>query len=300
VRGINKKMILLPILLMSMLATMIAVKPTLAQGTTLSLSPVMSTGNIGDTFTVDVMITDVVDLYGYEFKVIVNDPSVVAVTSIDVGNFMPTPPGYAVWKLDVGDGSYAWLAVTRPLASASGVTGSGRLATIHFDVIGTGGTYLVLTSTVLGDPFGNPIAHTVSMGYFSNVVPTTMLADIRKRRSTNRPGEYIFKFPAMGTTQTLMGEVENLGTVPINVRVRFEVFDEAGLPPPGGAIYYSATVVLGAGQAVVLTAGMPIDSSMASFRYYVTNYAEFDNVGDGLTGATGATTRSYSFLVAKE
>jgi len=297
VRGINKKMILVPILLISMFATMIAVRPTLANGTTLSLSPVMSTGNVGDTFDVDVLVANVVDLYGYEFKVIVKDPTVVAVTSIDVGSFMPTPPGYAVWKNDYGDGSYAWLAVTRPLSSGSGVTGSGTLAIIHFMVMGTGGTYLELTDTIMGDPFGNPIDHTATSGYFSNVAPTTMLADIRKRRSTNRPSDYSLKYPSAGTTETLMGEVENLGTVPVYVRVRFEVFDEAGLPPPGGAIYYSDAVILGVGQAVVLTAGMPIDSSMVGMRYYVTNYVEYDNVGNGLTGATGATTVSYNFVV---
>lgn len=292
-RGINKKTILLPILLMSMLATMIAVHPIFAEGTTVYLDPVLTTAYPGDSFTVDVMIADVVDLYGYEFKI--NVPAALMVTSIDVGDFLPT---YKVWVNQVGMGEFAWLAVTKPLGSASGETGSGKLATIHLDVIDVGAGYLECEFSVLGDPFGNAIAHEMLIGYFSSSAPT-MLADIRKRRSTNRPGEYIFKYPDMGTVQTLIGEVENLGTVPIYVRVRFEVFDEAGLPPPGGAIYYSAKVLLGAGQSMELTAGMPIDASMAGYRFYVTNYAEFDNVGNGLTGATGVVTRSYSFTVAK-
>jgi len=291
------KMALLPILLISMLATMIAVKPISAQGTTLSLSPVMNTGNVGETFTVNVMVTDVVDLYGYEFKVNV-DPNLLMVTGIDVGDFLPTPPGYKVWKMDVGDASYAWLAVTRPLSSASGVSGSGRLATIHFEVIGTGGTYLLVDVDIMGDPFGDPIEHSTTSGYFSNV-PTTMSADLRYRRSTNRPSDYSFKFPAAGTTETLMCEVENTGTVPIMVRARFEVIDEAGFPPTGGAVYYSATVLLAAGQAMVLTGTVPIDASMVGTRYYATNYVEFDNVGDGLMRGSGDKTASYSFVVVK-
>lgn len=303
-RGINMKMILLPILLMSMLATMIAVKPISAQSTTVNLNPTFILGkNPGDAFTVDIMVNDVTDLYGYELKIFA-DINVLTATGIDVGAFFAnTTTGYKTWKQEIGytedyTKSYAWLAVTKPLGSAAGESGSGILATVHFVVYDAGSTDLNLALCVLGDPFGNAIPHTWTSGYFTTMANPTFAADIVKRRSTNRPVDYSFKYPSAGSVEVVLGEVENLGDLPVLARVKFVIVDETGAPPPGGVERYSPNVWLLPGERAVVSAGVTIDSTMVGLRYYVTNYCQFDGNADGIPDdAQGASTTSYSFVV---
>jgi len=308
VRGINKKMMLLPIpiLMMSLFAGLAMVTPTFANPTTMYIDP--RPNGPGD-FTINVMVSDVVDLYGYEFKVLF-DPNLLTVsdsvphagTYDEIPIFFDEPVWnpklmvweyYACWKNEIGY-DYVWVAVTRPYGTASGKTGSGLLATITFTVNpgASGFTWLDLTNTLMGDPFGNPISHTVNDGYFSTTVPVVLSADLRKRRSTNRPADYELVLSVDGSTQTLLGEVMNLGNVPIYARVYFVVLDEEMLNPKEG---YSEPVCLLPGESAVVTWSFDA-SGYVNQKVHVTNYCQFESNAMEF-GATGPTTRSYPFHV---
>jgi len=197
------------------------VKPTFANGTTVYLDPALN--GPGD-FTVNVMVADVIDLYGYQFKVYF-DPNVLAATGALIGNFFPTPPGYVVWKNEIG-WDYVSIAVTRPLGSVSGKSGSGTLASIDFVVIGGGSSYLQLNSVKMTNPRAVEIEHTSSWGYFSDVDPTVFAAEKLRRRNFNRP-EHNAYYMSMDEDvyQTLFAGVVNTGTGVVRVQVTWTITD---------------------------------------------------------------------------
>ena len=214
------KLAILPILL-TLLASIAMVKPTFANGTAVYLDPAI---NGPSDFTVNVMVADVVDLYGYQFKVYF-DPNVLAATGDSIGNFFPTPPGYVVWKNEIG-WDYVTIAVTRPLGTVSGKSGSGILASISFVVIGTGGGYLQLDSVKMTNPRAAEIEFTSAWGYFSNVEPTTFDAAMLRRRNYNRPEHNAFYMSKdEDAYQTLYAAVKNTGTVPVLAQLTWTITD---------------------------------------------------------------------------
>jgi len=261
----------------------------------------------GGSFSIDIMILEVTDLFGYEFKLKFNptvlqgvdmDPTKIGINMV-VGDFFST---YYAWKNTIDNvNGIAWLGVTQPLGTPGGVSGSGQLAAITFNVVGTGAFYLDLYDTKMGDRLAVPISHKVLDGYFANIVdPVVFGADLRYRRSTNRPGEYTFKYPAMGTTQMLYGEIKSLGNVPVQARIKFTGYDETGLREILG---YSETVMLQPGEVREVSWGMEVKPDMEGYRYYVTNTCEWDTDGDGLgdvPDGLGTKTASYTFRITKD
>lgn len=113
----------------------------------------------GSTFSVNVKITDVVNLYGYEFK-LQYDTTLLTATQVIVGSFFE--PGYTVWKNEINDDAgRVWLGVTQSQREPSGVSGSGTLAVITFIVDTSGESHFDLRDTKLGDPGAQPIPHNV-------------------------------------------------------------------------------------------------------------------------------------------
>jgi len=147
--------------------------------TVISVQPPRIGANLGDIFQVDVNITDVDYLYGYEFRLFYNvyvltalDLEPTAVSTNGPGFFFTnaTGQGWKVWKYEIrnddpyGNGTgYVWLAVTRPLSVKTGLSGSGRLARITFSADYLGISPLTFDLHVLGDPIGS-IEHGVSEG----------------------------------------------------------------------------------------------------------------------------------------
>lgn len=150
--------------------------------TVLAVEPAGIMRSPGETFTVNVTVTDVVDLGGFELNMSYN-PDVLNVTSIAVGSFFPE---YFVWKNqswwwneglgETGplDGQI-WFSATVGLGSPNGKTGNGTLATVTFIVKpgATGTSPLDLWGTSLAtiqDP-DERIEHDVSDGQFSIGLP---------------------------------------------------------------------------------------------------------------------------------
>lgn len=176
-----KESILFLLALTLVITTTTNLSPAYAQLTTLSVEPSAIVGyekTPGYTFSVDLYVTDVASLTGFEFK-LAYDPTILEATGITLGTFFeepigPQPYGPVIeWHVETNNElGYAWYAVSFGALSAyleTGISGSGTLATVGFVVVGTGGTILDLIDTILCDPLANPIDHEVLTGLFNNL-----------------------------------------------------------------------------------------------------------------------------------
>jgi len=183
----------LPLLLVLVLSisAMASLSPVAASpGTIVSVEPpaIVSTTLYppGTPFSVDVNITSVSNLFGYEFM-LVYDKTILTALSITLGNVFPSQTGpppngpTIIWKNVKDDNvGYVWYAVSLGRYQTP-FTGSGRLATINFivDPGASGGSILDLVNTVLSNPQGIEITHEVHDGIFSNVRdPPTAILDV--------------------------------------------------------------------------------------------------------------------------
>lgn len=170
------------LLALSLIITAAAnLSPAYAQFTTLSVEPSAVVGyekTPGYLFSVDVFVTDVAGLFGFEFK-LAYDPTILEVTGITLGSFFEEPIGeqpngpviewYKEANNDLGYASYAVSFGVLSTYLDTGISGSGILATVSFNVTGTGGTLLDLIGTILADPWGNSMDHEVLPGLFNNL-----------------------------------------------------------------------------------------------------------------------------------
>lgn len=175
----KKVTLLLVVLLALSIATVVPSKSQLlAQSTLLSIVPssiVNETLTPGSTFNVNVTVTDITNLFAYEFKIyythVINGTLAIRpsdqflVPLLDPGNSFV--PKWAINNNFNATHGQIWLAYTL-LAPETGRTGSGVLAVITFLVVGTGQTPLTLSQSKLPDPNAIPIPHTDVNGFFSN------------------------------------------------------------------------------------------------------------------------------------
>jgi len=128
----------------------------------ISVYPRINTPSVGDNFTISVIISNVTDLQGYEFK-LGYDTSILTATEIAQGDFFSD---FWLLKKEIDQTKKRmWLAVHLPLGSQYGVSGSGTLATINFKAKSTGSCTLNFSDTKLVS-FGEAIRHEVEDGYF--------------------------------------------------------------------------------------------------------------------------------------
>jgi hypothetical protein len=163
-----KKITLISMILSLILSLGIA----FAAPTTLYVHPssVTSTGE----FTIYIKVSDVTNLYGYEFK-LGYDTVILDAINVGIGSFLNGPTYPVVQEINDPAG-YVWVGVTS-LNPAAPKSGSGTLATITFQVTGSGSCALNLYDTTLGDYDANPIGHVVNDGYFSST-ESTCLGDL--------------------------------------------------------------------------------------------------------------------------
>ena len=135
---------------------------------TISVNPSQVERNIGESFSVNVSIVDVADLYSWGIKVRW-EPRLLEATSITEGPFLKSQNPTAFVRqfynnyIDVG---------CTTLGPYFGVYGSGTLMTVTFNVTGKGATELeifysnLVNSSTLLPPTQRLIDHTVEDGYF--------------------------------------------------------------------------------------------------------------------------------------
>lgn len=152
---------------------------------------------VGSVFTVTVNVADVTNLYGWSFRLFFN-PSIINATGITIPSpsFLRSAGLTQVLgkKYDNNEG-YAYVSeMLRVPYPPTGASGSGILASISFQVVGSGVTALdlqvtKLNSVVSGNVF--PLPHLAEDGAFDN-------------RLVNLPPVAIFSAtPPIGTVGTL-------------------------------------------------------------------------------------------------
>lgn len=142
---------------------------TAAETALLSLAPEAASILVSDTLTVDVVVSDVIDLYGAELA-LAFDPAVVAVVDENPGlagvqiapGTCPEADFVAQNTADNGAGTIHY-AVTS-LAPAAPCSGTGVMASITFMGLAPGTTSMSFTTWLLSDSSIQPITTTVSHG----------------------------------------------------------------------------------------------------------------------------------------
>jgi hypothetical protein len=144
----------------------------------LSIEPGTSTVNQGDTFFLDINITGVTDLYGFQFDVLY-DPTILTANDITEGAFLPSggftffiPADPAATPGNLGT-TYDLL-----LGPLQGVSGDGTLARISFTAASGGPSSISLSNLLLQDSVGNIIDFDTQTGTPSTSVDVNSTAPV--------------------------------------------------------------------------------------------------------------------------
>jgi len=142
------------------------------------VDPNMNSANLGETFTINITVTEVQNLYGIEETLDWN-ASVLNAVSIDVRIGQTGGALYNsvfIIQNSSAPGKYSLAATS--VNPAPSFNGTGTIATIAFQVTGQGNSMLNLTSKLYDYPPTNreprvsmPIEHTVVNGLFEQVIP---------------------------------------------------------------------------------------------------------------------------------
>ncbi len=152
-------------LLLALLSLSLLAVPA-ASAATIGFDPSDQTVSKGDSFTVDIVISDVVAPVNLFELDLVFDASVLTATAVTDGGFLPAPTIPIQNTITPGRVEYA-------LASVSlGAIGSGVLATVSFDAVAAGKTALSLENVLVAS-LGTPVLVNLRDGSVavSNPVP---------------------------------------------------------------------------------------------------------------------------------
>jgi len=164
----NKKIIIIVALLAILTVTLTLVymiTKTAASPTVLYVDPKTVRGTVGQDFVINVNISNVIDLYGWSFK-LKWDAAILDVVNVTQGNFLKQHGETFFRPIMNNTAGYISVDCTL-LGNISGVDGNGTVATIQFHVKESGYCDLDLYETMLINSLEQTIAHTVSDGHFS-------------------------------------------------------------------------------------------------------------------------------------
>jgi len=134
-----------------------------ASSTTVSVSPSTITASVGQNFTVNVTVSNIYDLYGWQFRLNWT-AGLIEVVKVIEGPFLKLGGStYFYWNANSTAGRM--VADCTLLGNVPGVSGSGTLATITFNVKGVGQSPLTLWDVVLLNSFEQSISCQVVSGY---------------------------------------------------------------------------------------------------------------------------------------
>lgn len=116
---------------------------------TVSIAPPNSVVQPNQSFTLDIDVTDVTDLYAWQFALAFN-PAILAATSITEGPFLQTG-GATFFIPGTIDNTLGTIDLTANtlLTAVAGVDGGGAIATVHFQALTSLGTSPITLSNVL-------------------------------------------------------------------------------------------------------------------------------------------------------
>lgn len=137
-----------------------AAADTAALGTSASPDPAL----VGGSVNVAVSVTDIASLYAWQFSLLF-DPAVLQASSVAAGSFLSAagPTLFVPGTIDNAAGRIGFMLETIQ-GPAAGVSGSGTLASITFDVVGLGSSPLGFGNVVFLDGMLNDIPLQVNAG----------------------------------------------------------------------------------------------------------------------------------------
>lgn len=135
----------------------------------IGVDPLTSRAEVGRTFMINIEISDVIDLYGWEFKLRWNSTLLEAL-SITEGVFLKG--GGNTFFVSKINNTVGYMLVDCSLVGdVPGVSGNGILATAEFCVETRGECVLDLYNTKLVSSLEQPITHTTIDGYYCTPIP---------------------------------------------------------------------------------------------------------------------------------
>ncbi len=142
----------------------------------LLVSAVPNPAVVGNTVQVEVSVTDVADLYAFQFS-LGFDPSVLRLTSVAEGGFLAAGGStfFLPGTVDAAAGTVSFVLGSL-LDAVPGVGGSGVLALLGFDVLRDGASPLTLTDVLLVDSGLADISATASGAVLATVPEPASMA----------------------------------------------------------------------------------------------------------------------------
>lgn len=134
-----------------------------ATATMVSVEPGSITQAVSQDFTVNISVSNVNDLYGWELKFTWNS-SILSLVRVTEGGFLKSQ-GQTFFTYN-NTASYVLVDCTL-LGNVSGITGEGILASIQMHVNGQGSCNLVLYDVKLINSIEQTIDNTLNSGHFS-------------------------------------------------------------------------------------------------------------------------------------
>ena len=162
------------VLLLFSLVSMFSLSFTMAQqATTVSINPSTTSTTIGSDITVNLQVANVQNLGGWNLNLTWN-PQIINLTQVSEGTFLA----------DSGTTLFTWSPSSSPISrshgyiqgvadvllSATGVSGSGILATITFHALSSGTSPISIAGTTIINPPTNEQAQTISATIISGTV----------------------------------------------------------------------------------------------------------------------------------
>ena len=127
--------------------------------------PETSEGNVGENFTIEVKVSNVTDLYGWEFHLRWNS-TILDCMEVNEGPFLKSGGStFFTYKINNTKGSI--VVDCTLLGDVEGVDGTGTIATITFYIERGGVCILDLYDTILLNSVEQSIEHSTIDGYFS-------------------------------------------------------------------------------------------------------------------------------------
>jgi hypothetical protein len=143
---------------------------------TLTFSTPSTPAAVGSTVNVDVRISGISDLYGYQFGVLF-DKTLLQFDSAVTGSFLTggDTSVFGFYDADPADGTLDFVFDSR-IGAQSGASGDGVLATLTFDTLAAGISGLDFTNVLFLDSTGTDIAvaaidGTLQIGAPASAVP---------------------------------------------------------------------------------------------------------------------------------
>jgi len=149
---------------------------------TMSVDPPTLKAPVGQSFTVNINISGVVDLYGWEFKLRWNN-SVLDAVEVTEGPFLKGGSN-TFFTFTINNTAGYILVDCTLLGNVPGVSGSGILLTVKFYVKKIGKSILDLYDSVLVNSQEQPITHTTTDGYYYTLVHDVAIIGLSSSQTT--------------------------------------------------------------------------------------------------------------------